>query len=110
MSRVIQIVNKHKISAIAYILYLFLWYNILTTEWRFKAALSHIDEGEKVAWGEGVMYGDLLILALGVGGALVCLINAVINKQNRRFYLLMSLLMLLPAIIFIVLTDFFHFK
>jgi len=110
MNQIIQIYKKRKISIIAYIVFLFLWYKMVTKQWQFKAALSHINEGEKVAWGEGLMYGELLILALGIGTTLVCLINALINKQDRYFYLLMALLMIVPTVLFLFLTDFLPSK
>ncbi|CAN5209096.1 hypothetical protein BH09BAC6_BH09BAC6_31250 [soil metagenome] len=106
MKIALKIFKQHWIAITAYSIYLLIWYSTFTTQLRFKAALPHIGEGERVAWGEGVMYGDLLTLALGIGGGIVMLLNAIIYKAERKFYLLMSPLLIIPAIIFIYRTGF----
>lgn len=91
----------YKAAIIAYLCYLLFWWCNLSTKLRYEAAVDHISEGERVAWGEGVMYWYLLTLAISIGSTIVMLLNVILNKETRIFYLVMSILTITPLIIYL---------
>jgi hypothetical protein len=64
MSKAIQILKNHPWAIISYILYALLCFSTINTELKFQAASKNINHGDKVAWGEGIMYGDILLFII----------------------------------------------
>jgi hypothetical protein len=98
--------RNHKAALIACSFYLLFWWSSVSTHLKYQAAADHLGVGEKVAWGEGVMYWYLLTLAMGVGPTIVMLINAIVYKEIRTFYLIMSALVVTPLIIYLLIFGF----
>jgi len=48
--------------------------------------MNRINEGEKVAWGEGVMYGYFLTNALAMLLILITIANIIFRKGQIHFY------------------------
>jgi hypothetical protein len=84
--------KSHKAAIMAYLCYLLFWWCSLGTKLKYEAAVDHISKDERVAWGEGVMYWYLITLAISVGTTIVMLLNVILNKETRIFYLVMSIL------------------
>lgn len=82
---------------VVYLVYLALYFNQIHTERNFRASIGHINTGERIAWGEGVMYGELLVFLIGVGGVFVCLLIALIHKDQRKHSLIFGFLFLVSV-------------
>jgi hypothetical protein len=101
MHTIISFYKKHKAAIIAYVFYLLFWWLSLNTQSNFHTAIGHISQGERIAWGEGVMYWYLLTYAVSIGATIVMLLNAAIKVGERGFYLTMAALVICPLLIFI---------
>ncbi|WP_377102051.1 hypothetical protein [Mucilaginibacter calamicampi] len=99
--RVVAFYKSYKATIIAYSFYLAIWWITVSTQSQYHTEIDHMDAGEKVARGEGVMYGYLLIFLLSIGGTIVMLLNALIDRKKRFFYLIMSALIALPLIMYL---------
>ena len=101
-----EFISKYKLVFIVFIVHGWLWYTVLTAKARFEAAVSHLGKGELVAWGEGVMYGELLMIALGISFSLLTFVIAMVNKERRFYYLIVSFFTALPVVLFLSFSDF----
>lgn len=101
-----KVLKKYWQAITAYAVYGWLWYRTIAAGSRFKKALVHLNKGEIIALGEGLMYGELLVLAIGIGTTLVTLAIAIFNREQRGFYLTVSLFMIFPVVLFLWLSDF----
>jgi hypothetical protein len=97
MKAILQFAKVYRLSIIAYVVYLALFFNQISAQQSFRAAASHINNGDRVAWGEGIMYGELLVSLIGTGGVFVCLLIAVTYKDKRKHFLILGFLLLIPA-------------
>jgi hypothetical protein len=97
MKAIFQFAKVYRLSVIAYVVYLALFFNQVLAQQNFRAAASHINNGERVAWGEGIIYGELLISLIGIGGIFLCLLIAMIYKDKRKHFLILGSLLLIPA-------------
>jgi len=97
--------KRYKAAVIAYLFYLLFWCCSLTTQLRYKAAIDHINAGERLAWGEGVMYWYLLTFAISIGSTIVMLLNAAMNKETRMCYFIMSILTISPLITYLSING-----
>lgn len=43
--------------------------------------------GEKIAWGEGLIYGDLLTFAIGIGSGITLILHSLIYRKDLLFYI-----------------------
>lgn len=86
MQFLIQILKKHPFAIVSFILYLLLCLDQLRTSNNFREASAHINSGERVAWGEGVMYGYIFTILVGLVFAFFVLLNWGIRKEGKRFY------------------------
>lgn len=101
LSNTFAFYKRYKAATIAYLFYLLFWWCSLSTQLRYKAAIDHINAGERLAWGEGVMYWYLLTFAVSIGSTIVMLLNAVLNKEARIFYFVMGILTITPLMIYL---------
>ncbi|WP_158827199.1 hypothetical protein [Mucilaginibacter lacusdianchii] len=101
MQFILRIIKKHLAAILAYIAYLWLLISQIKLHFRFAEASSHIGEGERIAWGEGIMYGWLLLIGIGVGTGIVMFLNAMIYRDNRLFYLFLSLGFIAPVVLLV---------
>jgi hypothetical protein len=101
MQPILYAIKKHPVSLLAYIAYLWLLVIQVRLHLRFAEASSHINSGEKVAWGEGVMYGWLLLVSVGIGTCIVMFLNAIIYKDNRLFYLFLGVGFIAPMVMLV---------
>lgn len=99
MQPILRTIKKHPFALFAYIAYVCLLINQVRLHFRFAEASSHINSGERVAWGEGMIYGWLLLVSLGIGTGIVMLINAMLYKDNRLFYLSLGLGFIVPMLV-----------
>lgn len=101
LSRTFVFYKRYKATILAYLFYLLFWWFSLSTQLRYKAAIDHINAGEKLAWGEGVMYWYFLTFAVSVGSTIIMLLNVALNKEARMFYFVMSILTITPLMIYL---------
>jgi len=59
--------------------------------------IAHINSGEKLAWGEGVMYGIIFLLFIATVFATAILIASFLYKDQKRFYLWLLLAIAIPV-------------
>ena len=101
MKAILRVWKDCRTSIVAYLVYLALYFNQIHTEQKFRASINHNNTGEQIAWGEGVMYGELLIFSIGAGGVFVCLLIALIYKDQRKHSLIFGFLFLVPVIYYL---------
>jgi len=103
MKSLSQIFKKHPIAIIVFLLYAYFAQAVITGKWRYSKALSHINSGEKLAWGEGVMYGAMFLFFIATVYATVIIISSLFYKDEKRFYLWLLLAIATPVgILFMV--------
>jgi hypothetical protein len=100
MSKVSQTLKDHPVAIVFSILYGSLWWDYLNVH--HKLEVYRMRGESTVSYGEGVAYTMLFILLFGFIFTLATLINAVFEKGQRTFYLILSLLIILPAVIFVL--------
>ncbi|TSJ44100.1 hypothetical protein FO440_07975 [Mucilaginibacter corticis] len=91
-----QIVKRHPISIAIYLLYISFAYLVIIAKWRFTRALPQIHGGEKLAWGEGVMYGILFLSFTAILFASIILIFSCFDKGPKKFYWWLLLAIIMP--------------
>ncbi|MFA6249151.1 MAG: hypothetical protein WC615_19570 [Mucilaginibacter sp.] len=106
VSRTFAFYKSYKATIIAYLFYLLFWWCSLSTQLRYKAAIDHINAGERLAWDEGVMYWYLLTFAVSIGATIVMLLNVALNKEARDFYFVMSIFTIMPLMIYLSIYDY----
>jgi hypothetical protein len=99
MQLLLQTIKKHPLALLAYIAYMWLLISQVRLSLHFTDASKLINRGDKIAWGEGVMYGWLLLFMVGLGTGIVMLFNAILYKDNRLFYLYSGLGFIIPMIV-----------
>jgi hypothetical protein len=99
MKTVWQIFKQHPIAIIIYLLYACFAQLVITGKWRYTKALAHISSGERLAWGEGVMYGIIFLLFIATIFATVTLIFSFYNKAQKKFYMWLLLVIIMPVAI-----------
>src|ERR1700744_4551089 len=99
MEKVFQIFKTYPFSIASYSVYSFLYYFVITADIRYRAALPHINGGERLSWGEGVMYGYLFITLDAVIFALVTMGCIIAYKKHIRFYVCLLAMIIIPVII-----------
>lgn len=102
-----EILKRYWLTLVAFVVYGWLWYHMLTTKAQFEATLSRLTQGEIVSRGEVVMNNELLVLALGMGSTTVFVMIALFNKDKRGFYLTLSIITIIPVALFLCLSNFF---
>ena len=99
MSKILQILKEHPVAIIFSVLYGLMWVHFLNLQHRLE---TYRMQGEStVTYGEGVVYTLFFILLFGLVFTLLTLVNAVIKKGQRTFYLILSVIIILPAVIFV---------
>jgi|GEM_PF-3355993 hypothetical protein len=86
MRFLLQIVKRHPFSIVGFVLYLLLCVDQIRTERAFRAAANHINSGNRIAWGEGVIYGYLFVILMAFVLIIAVLIRAAFRKEEIRFY------------------------
>ena len=104
MKTLLHFIKSHWLFVIFYSLYLLLLIFNIRSEIRLEAALNHISHGDRIAWGEGIMYGNLFTIIFGVIGAVCMLGSAFIFKGKRKFYFIGIALYIIPLIILVALN------
>jgi high-affinity Fe2+/Pb2+ permease len=63
--------------------------------------MNHIGQGDKIAWGEGIMYGLIFSILIATIFIITILINIAFKKDQYKFYLWLCLaIIVLPIIVF----------
>ncbi len=101
MNFLLLFIKSHWLFIIFYSLYLLLLTGDIRSEIRFEAALNHINHGDRIAWSEGIMYGNLFTIIFGVIAAICMLGSAFIIKEKRKFYFIGIALYMIPLIILV---------
>ena len=101
MKNAIQIIKSHPGSVICYALYATFCYMTISSSLKFKAAVNHIEHGDKIAWGEGVMYGYILTFIIAIIFFLIIALNASLRKTGQSFYWWLCLFIVIPLFILI---------
>jgi len=105
MKKAIQILKSHPWAIICFAFYLLLYYNTIVSAVRFRATVHHIEQGDKIAWGEGIIYGDILTFLIGIIFLVVIILNAFFRKTGQAFYLWLCLLIVVSLISLIKVLD-----
>jgi hypothetical protein len=100
MSQVSQILKKHPLAIIFSLLYALMWCDYLNVH--HKLEMYRMQGESTISYGEGVAYTMLFTLLFGFIFTLTTLINAVFKKGQRTFYLILSVLIVLLAVIFVL--------
>jgi hypothetical protein len=103
MKKVWQIFEQHPAAIIVYLLYAIFAQLVITAKWRYTAALAHIDSGERLAWGEGVMYGIIFLFFIAIIFVTVTLIFSFYNKDQKKFYYWLLFAIVAPIIIWFLI-------
>jgi len=101
MKKSIQILKGHPWAIISYILYACFCFMVITTQLRFEAAVGHIQHGDQIAWGEGVMFGELYAFVIAIIFIIIMIINALFRKTGKSFYWWLCLFIVIPLIIIV---------
>jgi hypothetical protein len=91
-------IKQHPFSTIGLLLYLILYSMQIRAYLKFRAAVSSINNEEKIAWGEGIMYGYIIIFIIAIILLLLNAINGCLTKNNT-FYLVLGGVTILSLII-----------
>jgi len=91
MPSILRIIKKHPFSFIGFELYLSLCFLQLRTVYRYKAATEHMNHGDHLAWGEGVMYGYYFVILIAFVCIIAVLIRAAFRKEESKFYTYLGL-------------------
>lgn len=97
MQPVLQLIKKHPVALGAYVVYLWFLIAQLRVSLRFRGAGEHMNTGDRVALGEGTMYGWLLLILIIIVFTLTAIVNATVNKPERWFYICLIAAILLSA-------------
>jgi hypothetical protein len=89
MDAIIRFFKTYPISLSFYLLYGFIW-----------CVLTNFTP--KKEYTEALIQGYYLLIAGGLIFTIVMLLCALLNKEHRKFYLLMSLFTAVPVVLFIV--------
>jgi hypothetical protein len=103
MKPVLQVIKQHPWTSIFYFLYGLVFFAQLSQQHRYRVESKLMGEGNRIAFGEGVTYGALITVFIGVVFILILLLNAAFRKGQHKFYLLLCL-PILAATIFIILN------
>ena len=88
---------KHPVSVVFYLLYTALCAMVLTSNIRYHHWIAANPGRHGVSYGEGIMYGILYLLIIGAVFGLVLIANAVVRKQPA-FYLWLLLLVAIQTV------------
>lgn len=91
--------TRHPGSMITYFTYIIFWYSTFSAQLKFHSAINSIDEGENIAWGEGVMYGYFLVYVMAILLILVTIANLIFRKGQTFFYWWLLAFIIVPLII-----------
>jgi len=105
MQPVIQSFKKYLATIIISFIYLLLWWNQWNVRSRFDRQSNQLNNGERITWGEGIIYGEFFTLITGAGLAVLLLMLSIVYKEKRRVYLILSALLILQVGIFIYLKT-----
>ena len=103
MVPVIRLFRTHPFALTSFILYIFLWCRYLWIQLQFESITKGMNEGNRLVYGEGIGYLMLLVLLINTAFTIIILIYAAFSKRYRRFYLILSILVMLPILIFALL-------
>jgi hypothetical protein len=103
MKPVLQVIKQHPWASIFYFLYGLIYLAQLSQLHRYRIERKLMGEGNRIAFSEGVTYGALITVFIGVVFILILLLNAAFRKGQYKFYLLLCL-PILAAITFIILN------
>jgi hypothetical protein len=101
MKKIFQILRTHPWAIMSYILYILFCLMTIASTLRFEAALDRIQGGDKVAWGEGVMYGDLFAFVIATVFVIIIIFNALFRETGQSFYWWLCLFIVIPLIILV---------
>jgi len=87
-----QSVRLHLITSICFLVYITYYVLQIRTIFHFRAAIEKVNPGERLAWGEGVMYGYLFISLLGGVFLLAIILRAILYKGNINYYAYLGLI------------------
>jgi len=99
MEKAGQILKTYPWSFASYIVYAVLYYYVASAGIRFHSALYRLQGGERIAWGEGVMYGYLLITIIAVIFSLVTMACIIAYRKHAIFYTCLLMMIIIPLII-----------
>jgi|GEM_PF-2025980 len=88
---------KHPISVVFHLVYTALCVLIMTSNIRYHRWLIANPGKHGVSYGEGIMFGILLLLMVGGIFGLILIINAVVRKQPA-FYMWLLLLVFIQTV------------
>jgi len=77
---------------------------IICAALRFTAAKDHINHGNKIAWGEGIMFGYIYNLILATLFIIIMLFNTLLRESGKSFYYWMCLFIMIPLIIVVEIS------
>jgi hypothetical protein len=97
MTPFFNLLLKHPVSVMFYLLYTALCAKVLTSNIKFHHWLAANPGHHSVSYGEGIVYSILFLLMVGGIFGLVLIINAIIRKQSA-FYLWLLLLLFIQTI------------
>ena len=105
MRPVIQSFKKYLAVIIISFIYLLLWWQQWNLRSSFDVQSRRLDNGEKITWGEGIIYGDIFTLITGAGLAVLLLILSFVYKEKRKVYLILCALLILLVGIYIYFKE-----
>jgi TRAP-type C4-dicarboxylate transport system permease small subunit len=103
MQLAVNTLRKHPLSIVFFMLYSWFCYIQVRSHLRFTEASAHINQGERVTWGEGLMYGLLMLIVFSIIFVIITMFLAALRKEQSKFYHALSALI---AAVFIITLMF----
>jgi hypothetical protein len=101
MKTTLKFVKAYWLSTLAYIIYLVLLISQIRAQQNFRETVNNVKDGGRLPWGEGIMYGELLMFLIGAGSVFLCLLIAFTSKERRKHFVILGFLFLIPTSYFI---------
>ncbi len=87
--------KKHPIALIFLVVYSLLCIRILYVTKSFSNSVHQYPDGRHLALGEGIAYGDMFLVLIGVIAFLIIAGHAITIKRSSKFYLcIMSIIVI----------------
>ncbi|MBS7565805.1 hypothetical protein KHS38_15465 [Mucilaginibacter sp. Bleaf8] len=101
MQPLLQQLKKHRVTFIGLLVYALLWFNTFKMSNQYEAMCKTADTGNRLYFGEAVMYQEVFVFFPSVGLIILLLGFVLFRKEDKLFYLSVCILVALPVIGFI---------
>jgi hypothetical protein len=100
MKALLSILKKHPISIFFYLLYT-VFYGRMVWVVHLYSQSKGLNHGERLMWGEGIMYGYLFSFIIATAFIIIMLFNALLRETGKSFYFWMCLFIVMPLFILV---------